>query len=408
MGDTWKDWEQTVVNDEFPLQRLLGTGTGSAAFLTQIGGAEPRDATIKLVIVEPQDQEAQLALWHRAAELSHPHLVRIVDAGVCRPDESGLLYVVTEHADESLAGLLPERPMTEPEVREMLSPVLDAVSYLHAEGFAHGDLTPANILAFGDQIKVSSDCIREGDAASKAEDVRSVGLVVLEALTQRQDPQLASTLPPPFDRIAAECLDPDPLRRPAIAGVAGRLRPPLPPPAIRPLQSVPRGEETREAHRRRGIPVWAAAALAVAAIVGGTAILRHSPSSAAGATPAPVAASAPPAAAPIRPAAPPVLSREGHVVRQVLPEIPRQARDTIRGAVKISVRAAVNSAGLVEDAAVASGGSSKYLSHLTLEAARHWEFQPPKVDGRDVPSHWLVRFNLTRGAITVHPEQLSR
>ncbi|MEI9970886.1 MAG: energy transducer TonB [Ignavibacteriota bacterium] len=78
--------------------------------------------------------------------------------------------------------------------------------------------------------------------------------------------------------------------------------------------------------------------------------------------------------------------------------MPEYARKTIRGAVKIQVRAKVNAAGHVEDATVESH-NSKYFAKLTLEAVRQWEFAP-------VPGEWLLRFEFTTAGTTVHPSRL--
>src|SRR5260370_6838854 len=72
-------------------------------------------------------------------------------------EKNAVLYVVMEYADENLSLVLSSRPLTAAETREMLPPGLDALRYLHGKGFVHGHLKPANIMATGDQLKVSTD-----------------------------------------------------------------------------------------------------------------------------------------------------------------------------------------------------------------------------------------------------------
>ncbi len=62
-----------------------------------------------------------------------------------------------EYAEEDLSQILPERPLTPGEAREMLDPVLDALSYLHEKGFVHGHFKPSNIMVVDDQVKLSCD-----------------------------------------------------------------------------------------------------------------------------------------------------------------------------------------------------------------------------------------------------------
>ena len=65
----------------------------------------------------------------------------------------GLVYVVTECADEVLAQILAGRALTTEETREMLGPVIDGLGYLHEKGFVHGHLKPSNILVVDDQLE---------------------------------------------------------------------------------------------------------------------------------------------------------------------------------------------------------------------------------------------------------------
>ena len=51
---------------------------------------------------------ASLARWRLAAQLSHPHLLRLLDFGRCRLEDSNFLYVVMEHAE--LARLFANEP----------------------------------------------------------------------------------------------------------------------------------------------------------------------------------------------------------------------------------------------------------------------------------------------------------
>src|SRR5260221_3331039 len=64
-----------------------------------------------------------------------------------------------ECAEENLAQVLPARALTPDEAREMLDSVLDVLAYLHGKGFVHGHIKPINIMANGDQLKLSSDGI---------------------------------------------------------------------------------------------------------------------------------------------------------------------------------------------------------------------------------------------------------
>jgi hypothetical protein len=156
--ENWTQWDGQVVAGVFPLRRYLGGSPQSAVYLTDDpGGAEGARAAIKLIPADPQHADAQLGLWKRAAELSHPQLLRLLHMGRCELDGVPLLYVVMELADENLSEILPHRALAAEEISAMLPAVLDALAYIHAQGFAHAALKPANIMAVGEQVKISSD-----------------------------------------------------------------------------------------------------------------------------------------------------------------------------------------------------------------------------------------------------------
>src|SRR6266849_5626935 len=143
--EAWKQWEGRVVIGGFQLRQYLGASDHSAVFLTERSEREPQKVAIKLISADPSNAELQLTRWRLAAKLSHPHLIRLFQIGRCRLGNMPLLYVVMEYAEENLSQVLARRPLTPAEARDMLGPVLDALAYLHGQGFVHGDIKPANV-----------------------------------------------------------------------------------------------------------------------------------------------------------------------------------------------------------------------------------------------------------------------
>lgn len=97
----------------------------------------------------------------------------------------------------------------------------------------------------------------------------------------------------------------------------------------------------------------------------------------------------------------------GQLIHQVLPDVPRKARETIRGTVRVGVRVLVDPSGNVVGAALDSPGPSRYFAGLALDAARRCKFASEKIDGRDVSSAWILRFEFGRTAIRFFPARLS-
>src|SRR5437588_2929826 len=206
MSEAWKQWEGTVVDNRFALGDFKGGSGHSAVFLTTDGAS--RRAAIKFVETNPVSAQQQLSRWERAAKLSHPHLIRVLHWGRCQLGKSSMLYVVTEFADENLSQILPTRALTPSETEYMLRSALEVLAYLHNAGLAHGAVKPSNLMAVGDDLRLSSDTIcatgekrigpREAGAydapelatsgASPAADMWSLGMSLVEALTQRPAP----------------------------------------------------------------------------------------------------------------------------------------------------------------------------------------------------------------------------
>ncbi len=155
MSEALKRWEGRIVAGKFPVESYLGESDHSAVFTTQGQGGRGK-AIIKMIAADAASAEQQLRRCRAARELSHPNLIRIIEAG---QEGTALLYVVEEYAEENLAQILPERALTAEETREMLRPVCRALQYLHGKGFVHGHIQPSNILAIGDQVKLSSDSL---------------------------------------------------------------------------------------------------------------------------------------------------------------------------------------------------------------------------------------------------------
>jgi TonB family protein len=250
MSEAWKTWEGQAV-DGFPLRQYLGGSDHSAVYLTQLNSSGEQKAAIKFI---PADASAyaQLAKWRVAGELTHPHLLQLIRVGRCEFANANFLYVVMEYAEENLSEILPQRALEPDEARQVLESVLDALSHLHAQGLAHTRIKPGNILAAGDQLKLSSDTLSEiGSAAvgtpqvgiyaapesatvpiSTAADVWSLGVTLVEALTQRTpvlrglDVELpAETIPPPYLDIARRSVQVDPSRRASLKEISSLLNP---------------------------------------------------------------------------------------------------------------------------------------------------------------------------------------
>ena len=98
-----------------------------------------------------------------------------------------------------------------------------------------------------------------------------------------------------------------------------------------------------------------------------------------------------------QPAAPPAS------VNEVIPDVPRSARETIRGTIRVSVRVIVDRQGTVRVATADDPGPSRYFERLAIQASEKWTFAPTDSEKQRV---MLVRFNFTRAGTTARANSL--
>ena len=451
--ESWKIWEGRSVAGKFPLRQWLGGSNHSSVFSTERPGAAK--AAIKLIAVEPGAAEQELLRIRAAIKLSHPHLIRIFEAGRGQIESESFVYVVMELADEDLSQILPQRALSPDEVSDLLPPVLDAVSYLHGRGMVHSRIKPSNILAVGNQLKLSADQItplgETGSARrrdvydapetaagvlSPASDVWSLGVTLVAAITQNValaeqaapgKQSLPETIAEPYRSIARDCLQLDPKRRATLQQVQTKLQPgtapvapvskptpaPVKPAAVSPVAASP--ATATPALRAKRTPIIALGGAFVAIIV--IFALMHSrgnnaqPSNPDTAAPAvvdnkPSAGPAGPSGQPnTTPASPSrnIPTGSGQVTHRAMPDIPKSARNTIHGTIKVTVHLDVSPAGKVVAAKFKTTGSSQYFAQKAMKAAEQWQFAP-QADS----AAWLVSFYFRRSGVDASSQPVSR
>jgi TonB family protein len=431
-----RDCVGRIIDGKFTLLRWLGGTDQSSVFLTELEGDPAQKAAIKLSWANAVDAETRIAQWAVTRALSHPHLLGLFHAGRCEVDGEDLLYVVTEYAEEVLSDILRERPLTPGETREMLEPILEALSWLHSRDLLHGRLKPSNILVVDDRLKISAERLHAAGESGRASarsgiydapevalgkmspavDLWSLGVVLVEALTQRPplwdgsvdgEPVVPASIPPPFFAIVRECLRVDPARRCTLSGVRDFVEAT---PAAERAATKPADKITTIARSRARLsrtPVMIAGAVLVVGVIV-TALLigyHHRPMSPA------VPQSSAPATQPQSPG-PGAQPRKGSVVKGVvayraIPDVPQSIRDTIHGLVRVRIGIQVDSNGSVSDATIDSSGPSRYFANLALQTARDWKFRPAEIDGRAVGSKWILEFRFGQGGTTTTPTETS-
>jgi TonB family protein len=449
----WKKWEGRLVEEQFPLLQSLGSSEHSSVFLTERPGSPSQKLAVKLFPANGITDDTQLTRWESAAKLSHPHLLQLFECGRCQLDGTHFLFVVMEYAEENLAEILPLRPLAPAEASDILPPVLDVLSFLHREGYAHGRIKPSNIMAVGEKLKISADSLcKIGDQSvaraaiiapssydapelattgpTPAADIWSLGVTLIAVLTQSVPHSnsfgqltIPETIPQPLHEILRRCLQANPNQRCTVEEIRKQLQPAAVQNIIQtqvPIEA--KSFETKPveppAHAKpsRWLPVSVViAVLLLAAWIGvskfGSRLMTHSPQTPAVQTaPATQTPETPPTQTPApfsQNGAQAQKKVAGSVLHQVMPEPSRSAQNTITGTLKVSVQVSVDASGDVSQANFVSPGPSRYFANQALAAARRWKFTPPQLDGQPTASEWVLRFQFKRTSVQAFPAQVS-
>lgn len=130
----------------FEIRRRLGAG----AFGTVYEAFDPqlqRPVALKVpqpgMLDSPQRIERFLREARAAAQLRHPHIVPVYDAGV----QGGQQFIAAAFiAGHTLADLCGEGPMPPPRAAAIARDLAEALAYAHEHGVVHRDVKPANVL----------------------------------------------------------------------------------------------------------------------------------------------------------------------------------------------------------------------------------------------------------------------
>src|SRR6266545_3344119 len=141
----------------YSLRRRLGSGSAGTVWLVR-DLASGRNAVLKRVptatIPLTEELREHLTVLQR---IDHPHIARLLEIR-----ESGTEWLLFSQyvVAGTLSGVLSRRgPLSTGELVTLLSPLAEALDYLHRSGLTHGRVSPANIMFDADGRPVLTDAV---------------------------------------------------------------------------------------------------------------------------------------------------------------------------------------------------------------------------------------------------------
>ncbi|TML13546.1 MAG: serine/threonine protein kinase [Actinobacteria bacterium] len=313
-----------AVAGRYELRAVLGRGATGVVYRGRDRVLQ-RDVAIKILHLEVAGEDATSVRFQKgtrlAARINHPNAVAIFDTGT----HEGQPFVVMEYlSGETLAALIAAQPLPCSQVRTIATQLLGALAAAHRRGVIHRDIKPANLLFtsagalkvvdFGIATGAEGNMVTgpglvvgtlaylaperlQGAPATPQSDIYSAGVVLYEALTGQKpfsadtpatlldemsnsSPRDLAPLRPDVDprltRVVMRALQTDPKARYATAAAMAnalersrrsnvKKRSSLPAPPPTPTIGASPIEEGSRRHRLRGLRVFMASAVALAA-----------------------------------------------------------------------------------------------------------------------------------------------
>jgi serine/threonine protein kinase len=252
MIENYPDWNSLpglILDGGYELKDIVEAERERAMIRVRVLGDYTLKASASFFLIDSTAAEKQAEVWQslrafeRKTNLSTP-----LGAGTLMLNDSSTVYLVLQNPDERLAEILAQRALRPEEATEVLRCVGRALEELHSHGLVHGCVSPAEVFAFENSIKLSTQSAREVNGESIvdstiaeylapesgtrnltiASDCWCLGASLYEMLTQKKyEPGLyeeAIALNHPFGTVAERCLESDPDKRCKIAELEPILR----------------------------------------------------------------------------------------------------------------------------------------------------------------------------------------
>jgi tRNA A-37 threonylcarbamoyl transferase component Bud32 len=160
-----KQWIGKILDGKYHIEAFLGEGGFGEVYLARQLSTRKRVAVkmMRPALLEMDDVEQRAMLverfrreLHLVAELDHPHIVSILDAGgAAYPNAPAPLYAVFSYIEGSPLGtvLQTEGCLSVYETRRLLFQAAEALAHAHEAGITHRDIKPDNLMVSGRMLE---------------------------------------------------------------------------------------------------------------------------------------------------------------------------------------------------------------------------------------------------------------
>ncbi len=162
----WKSLQGTTLEGGYELKEIVEAAQDHAVLRVRVlGNYALFRASAIFYALAPGKAEDQVGLWQTVRNAGRKSNISLpLGLGILRLNGTTAAYLVSHSPEETLSEVLGSRPLSPEETTDVLRSVARGLGELHANGLAHGNVSPDEVFAIGDAIDISTEGVRRVNA----------------------------------------------------------------------------------------------------------------------------------------------------------------------------------------------------------------------------------------------------